>query len=94
VERRSRVERFANRTIALFRESAKPFIVVVDGSRLYDPMADYLQRAGVPVFRSRGSGHPLLRPLRHTPHDGALTSAPARTSARYGCTTGKHCSSW
>ena len=43
---------YANRTIELFRAVRKPFVVVIDGGRLYDPMADHLQRAGVPVFRS------------------------------------------
>jgi acyl-CoA synthetase (NDP forming) len=45
-------EGYANRTIALFLQTRKPFVVVIDAGRLYDPLADYLQWAGVPTFRS------------------------------------------
>ena len=37
---------------ALVHDCAKPVIGVVDGGRLYDPLADSLEQAGVPVFRS------------------------------------------
>ena len=43
---------YANRAIALFQQTQKPFVIVLDGGRLYDPMTEYLQRGGVPVFRS------------------------------------------
>jgi acyl-CoA synthetase (NDP forming) len=43
---------YASLTIELFRRARKPFVVVIDGGRLYDPLADHLQRAGLPVFRS------------------------------------------
>lgn len=36
----------------LVRECSKPVIGVVDGGRLYDPLADVLEEQGVPVFRS------------------------------------------
>ncbi|WP_147820804.1 acetate--CoA ligase family protein [Salidesulfovibrio onnuriiensis] len=36
----------------LVRGCAKPVIGVVDGGRLYDPLADRLEEQGVPVFRS------------------------------------------
>lgn len=45
-------EGYANLTVELFRRTSKPFVVVIDGGRLYDAMADHLQRAGVPVFRT------------------------------------------
>jgi len=45
-------EGYANLAIQLFRETDKPFVVVIDAGRLYDPMADHIQRGGVPVFRS------------------------------------------
>lgn len=37
---------------ALVRECSKPVIGVVDGGRIYDPLADRLESEGVPVFRS------------------------------------------
>jgi acyl-CoA synthetase (NDP forming) len=43
---------FANRTIALFRDTPKPLVVAIDAGRLYDALADYMQLAGVPVFRN------------------------------------------
>jgi acyl-CoA synthetase (NDP forming) len=41
-----------SRLIRLRRESAKPWVVVVDAGPLYDPMADALEAGGVPVFRT------------------------------------------
>jgi acyl-CoA synthetase (NDP forming) len=41
----------AGRLAALWRETAKAWLVVVDGGALYDPMARLLEREGVPVFR-------------------------------------------
>ena len=42
---------FAERTIGLFRSTDKPMVVNIDAGGLYDPLADHLERAGVPVFR-------------------------------------------
>jgi acyl-CoA synthetase (NDP forming) len=42
----------AGRLTTLWRETAKAWVVVVDGGALYDPMARLLEREGVPVFRS------------------------------------------
>jgi acyl-CoA synthetase (NDP forming) len=42
---------FAMRTIELFRETDKPMVVNIDAGALYDPLADHLERAGIPVFR-------------------------------------------
>ena len=41
----------AARTIGLFRSTDKPMVVNIDAGGLYDPLADHLERAGVPVFR-------------------------------------------
>lgn len=35
----------------LFRETKKPVVVVVDAGRLYDPLVQTLEAAGLPVFR-------------------------------------------
>lgn len=35
----------------LFRETKKPLVVVVDAGRLYDPLVQALEAAGLPVFR-------------------------------------------
>ena len=43
---------YAVRVIRLFRETKRPFVVVIDAGGHYDPLADYLQEAGLPVFRS------------------------------------------
>ena len=45
-------EGFARRTISLFQESDKPLVIVLDGGRMYDPLAALMQDGGVPVFRS------------------------------------------
>jgi acyl-CoA synthetase (NDP forming) len=41
----------SSRLIDLFRAARKPFAVNIDAGTLYDPMADELEAAGVPVFR-------------------------------------------
>ncbi len=43
---------FARRAIDLFQQRNKPLVLVVDGGRMYDPMAALMQAGGVPVFRS------------------------------------------
>ena len=40
-----------SRLIGLFRATDKPFVVNIDAGPAYDPMADMLAAAGVPVFR-------------------------------------------
>ncbi|MBN2559771.1 MAG: indolepyruvate oxidoreductase subunit beta [Phycisphaerae bacterium] len=42
----------AHRLAALFRESPKPLIVVIDSGPTYEPLAYTIRAAGVPVFRS------------------------------------------
>jgi acyl-CoA synthetase (NDP forming) len=42
----------ARRLVDLWRGTAKAWVVVVDGGRLYDPLAGYLEREGLAVFRA------------------------------------------
>ncbi len=49
------------RLIDLFRRTDKPFVVNIDSGRLYDPMADELEKAGVPVFRRSDEAVKFLR---------------------------------
>lgn len=51
---------FAARAARVFRGSEKPFVVVVDAGELYDALANTLQAAGIPVFRSAGRAVRLL----------------------------------
>ena len=41
----------ASRLIGLWQRTDKPWIVIVDAGRPYDPLADRLEQAGIPVFR-------------------------------------------
>jgi acyl-CoA synthetase (NDP forming) len=41
----------ANRLVEVFRSTDKPVVVNIDAGRLYDPLADFLEEQGVPVFR-------------------------------------------
>jgi acyl-CoA synthetase (NDP forming) len=52
---------FATRTIEVFRSTSKPVIVNIDSGRLYDPLADHLERAGIPVFRRADEALRFLR---------------------------------
>jgi len=49
-----------SRLIRIARTAAKPWIAVVDGGPLYDPMAAHLLKHGVPVFRSMDRAMRLL----------------------------------
>lgn len=51
-EQITRAESLARRVPALFRESRKPLIFVVDAGPLYDPLVRAVRFAGVPVFRT------------------------------------------
>ncbi|HSQ38014.1 MAG TPA: acetate--CoA ligase family protein [Acidimicrobiia bacterium] len=42
----------ARRLIDLWRATTKPWVLVIDGGSLYDPLARHLEREGVPVFRA------------------------------------------
>jgi acyl-CoA synthetase (NDP forming) len=50
----------ASRLARLFDEQRKPWVVAIDGGRLYDPMAALLETAGVPVFRNADRALRLL----------------------------------
>ena len=50
----------ASRLARLFVEQRKPWVVTIDGGRLYDAMAARLEGAGVPVFRSADRALRLL----------------------------------
>jgi acyl-CoA synthetase (NDP forming) len=52
---------FATRTIEVFRSSRKPIIVNIDSGALYDPLAEYLEKAGLPVFRRADEALRFLR---------------------------------
>ena len=57
-------------------DTRKPMVVVIDSGALYDPMADGLTRAGVPVFRSAD------RALRALNAWSALAAEPHQEPAR------------
>lgn len=42
----------AARLAELWRAGSKPWVLVVDGGGVYDPLARHLERAGLPVFRT------------------------------------------
>jgi hypothetical protein len=48
------------RLIRLHCQITKPWIAVVDAGRLYDSMADRLERAGIPTFREADRALRLL----------------------------------
>jgi acyl-CoA synthetase (NDP forming) len=52
---------FASRTIDLFRATTKPIVVNIDSGELYTPLADHLERAGIPVFRRADEAIGFLR---------------------------------
>jgi acyl-CoA synthetase (NDP forming) len=56
----TRTESIVNRLIRLKAEHPKPFIVAVDGGRLYDAMSYRLEDAGIPVFRTVERGLKLF----------------------------------
>jgi acyl-CoA synthetase (NDP forming) len=46
------VSSMTNRLPAIFRDTNKPLVVVIDSGSLYDPLAHAIREAGVPLFRS------------------------------------------
>ena len=54
-------ESFAQRIIALFRRTDKPFVVNVDAGKVYDPMCELLEEAGILVFRRSDEALRFLR---------------------------------
>jgi acyl-CoA synthetase (NDP forming) len=63
-DRRSSIldpESFVRRIVALFRRTDKPFVVNVDAGRIYDPLCEFLEEAGIPVFRRSDEALRFLR---------------------------------
>ncbi len=56
----SRPDGIVARLAALHRGAVKPWVVVVDAGAIYDPMAEALAAAGVPVFRTADLAMRLL----------------------------------
>jgi acyl-CoA synthetase (NDP forming) len=54
-------ESFAQRVITLFGRTDKPFVVNVDAGKVYDPMCELLEEAGIPVFRRSDEALRFLR---------------------------------
>jgi len=54
-------ESFAGQMIDLFHKTDKPFVVNIDAGRLYDPLAEHLEKSGVPVFRRCDEAVKFLR---------------------------------
>jgi acyl-CoA synthetase (NDP forming) len=52
---------FAQRFIPVFRKTDKPVVVNIDAGALYDPFADILEGAGIPVFRRSDEALRFLR---------------------------------
>jgi acyl-CoA synthetase (NDP forming) len=52
---------FAMRLIELFRSTDKPVVVNIDAGELYTPLAECLERAGIPVFRRADEAVRFLR---------------------------------
>ena len=52
---------FAQRIVAAFRKTDKPFIVNVDAGKVYDPLCELLDEAGIPVFRRADEALRFLR---------------------------------
>jgi len=57
----SRPGAFAPRMAELFRSTDKPVVVCLDAGELYTPLALFLERAGVPVFRRADEAVRFLR---------------------------------
>ncbi len=53
------------RIVGLFKNTDKPIVVNIDAGRRYDPMADELEKAGVPVFRCCDDAVKFLRKFVH-----------------------------
>ncbi len=54
-------ESFAQRIVILSRTTDKPFVVNLDAGKLYDPMCELLEEAGIPVFRRSDEALRFLR---------------------------------
>jgi acyl-CoA synthetase (NDP forming) len=54
-------ESFAQQIVAAFRKTDKPFVVNVDAGKVYDPLCELLDEAGIPVFRRSDEALRFLR---------------------------------
>ncbi|HEX2694131.1 MAG TPA: CoA-binding protein [Acidobacteriota bacterium] len=54
-------ESFAQRVVTLFRRTDKPFVVNIDAGKVYDPMCELLEDAGILVFRRSDEALRFLR---------------------------------
>lgn len=53
----------AGRLISIFRRTDKPLVVNIDAGRWYDPLAEHLEKSGLPVFRSCDQAMRFMRKL-------------------------------
>jgi len=53
----------AGRLVSIFRGTDKPLVVNIDAGRWYDPLAEHLEKAGLPVFRSCDQAVRFMRKL-------------------------------
>jgi acyl-CoA synthetase (NDP forming) len=52
---------FASRIVEIFQSTDKPMVVNIDAGELFTPLASYLEREGVPVFRRADEAVRFLR---------------------------------
>jgi len=78
----TREDSLASRLIRLRGLTGKPWVVVVDGGRLYDAMARHLEDGGLPTFRAADRALRVLNiyceAMRRLERAGAGLSFPAR----------------
>ncbi len=51
----------ARRLITLFHKKEKPFVVNIDSGKIYQPLVDFLEEEGIPVFRRSDEAIKFLR---------------------------------
>ncbi|MDH4043340.1 MAG: acetate--CoA ligase family protein [Gemmatimonadota bacterium] len=72
----------AARLVRLRMTQDKPFVVVVDAGAAYDPLAAFLDRAGIPTFRTMDRALRILdRLVRRTAGVNTRAQAPVLTGA-------------
>jgi len=63
-------------------EIAKPWVVVVDAGRLYDPLARRIEQGGLPVFHTADRALRLFGRLCARPTGRAIAAADLRCARR------------
>ncbi|MGQ9801267.1 MAG: acetate--CoA ligase family protein [Candidatus Saccharicenans sp.] len=53
----------AGRLVSIFRNTDKPLVVNIDAGRWYDPLAEHLEKSGLPVFRCCDQAVRFMRKL-------------------------------